>query len=89
MEVHPGVFVSDVATADRQPDLEVGGGAEEATEVLLVLEGEAQIEIEDGPVLQLKPGDMRACQREGDDLAPNPAIQGDVGARRMTSRVNA
>ena len=29
MEVHPGVFVSDVATADWRPDLEVGGGAEE------------------------------------------------------------
>ena len=29
MEVHPGVFVSDVATADWQADLEVGGGAEE------------------------------------------------------------
>ncbi len=88
MEVHPGVFVSDVATADWHPDLEVGGGAEEhvlfdvgtmragltrfstdadpaplvwalpATEVLLVLEGEAQIEIEDGPRLELKPGDM-------------------------------
>jgi uncharacterized cupin superfamily protein len=29
-----------------------------ATEVLLVLEGEARIEIEDGPVLELKPGDM-------------------------------
>jgi hypothetical protein len=29
MEVHPGVFVSNVATADWKPDLEVGGGAEE------------------------------------------------------------
>jgi len=28
MEVHPGVFVY-VATTDWQPDLEVGGGAEE------------------------------------------------------------
>jgi len=28
------------------------------TEVLLVLEGEARIEIEDGPQLELKPGDM-------------------------------
>jgi uncharacterized cupin superfamily protein len=94
MEVHPGVFVSDVATTDWQPDLEVGGGAEEhvlfdtgalragltrfsaeadptplvwtlpATEVLLVLEGEAQIEIEDGPRLELKPGDM-ACLPKG------------------------
>jgi quercetin dioxygenase-like cupin family protein len=29
-----------------------------ATEVLLVLEGEARIEIEGGPELELKPGDM-------------------------------
>ena len=94
MEVHPGVFVSNVATADWKPDLEIGGGAEEhvlfdtgalragltqfstevdptplvwvlpATEVLLVLEGEAQIEIEDGPQLELKPGDM-ACLPKG------------------------
>jgi uncharacterized cupin superfamily protein len=94
MEVHPGVFVSNVATEDWQPDPEVGGGAEEhvlfatetmragltrfsqdadphppvwtlpATEVLLVLEGEARIEIEDGPLLELKPGDM-ACLPEG------------------------
>jgi uncharacterized cupin superfamily protein len=35
-----------------------------ATEVLLVLEGEARIEIEDGPVLELKPGDM-ACLPKG------------------------
>jgi quercetin dioxygenase-like cupin family protein len=94
MEVHPGVFVSKVATADWKPDPEVGGGAEEhvlfdtgamragltrfsteadanppvwelpATEVLLVLEGEAQIEIVDGPVLELKPGDI-ACLPKG------------------------
>jgi ethanolamine utilization protein EutQ (cupin superfamily) len=93
MEVHPGVFVSDLATADWQPDLEVGAGAEEhllfdsgslragltrfsteadptlvwalpATEVLLVVEGEAQVEIEDGPRLELKPGDM-ACLPKG------------------------
>jgi len=95
MEVHPGVFVSNVATEDWQPDPELGGDAEEhvlfdtgamsagltryskdadrpdpvvwtlpATEVLLVLEGEARIEIEDGPVLELKPGDM-ACLPKG------------------------
>ena len=29
MEVHQGVFVSNVATEDWQPDPEVGGGAEE------------------------------------------------------------
>jgi len=37
--------------------------------VLLVLEGEARVEIEDGPVLELKTGDM-ACITKGvgDDL---------------------
>jgi quercetin dioxygenase-like cupin family protein len=94
MEVHPGVFVSNVATNDWRPDPEVGSGAEEhvlfdtgamraglsrfskeagqdpvvwalpATQVLLVLEGEARIEIEDGPALELKAGDM-ACLPRG------------------------
>jgi quercetin dioxygenase-like cupin family protein len=94
MEVHPGVFVSNVATEEWQPDPEIGGGAEEhvlfdtgalraglsrftkdadqqppdwalpATQVLLVLEGEARVEIEDGPVLELKVGDM-ACLPKG------------------------
>lgn len=87
MEVHPGVFVSNVATEkDWRPDPEVGGDAEEhvlfdgegawaglsrftetadpppwtppSREVLLVLEGEVQIEIADGPRLELKAGDM-------------------------------
>jgi uncharacterized cupin superfamily protein len=88
MELHPGVFVTNVGTEDWRPDPEIGGGAEEhvlfetdalraglsrfsedadstppswtlpATEVLLVLEGEARIEIEGGPQLELKPGDM-------------------------------
>ena len=88
MELHPGVFVSSVATDDWRPDPEIGGGAEEhvlfegdalraglsrftadadsdppawtlpATEVLVVLEGEARVEIEGGPQLHLKPGDM-------------------------------
>jgi len=79
MEVHPGVFVSNIATDEWQDDPEIGGGAEEhvlfdtgtmraglsrftedadqqppawvlpATQVLLVLEGEARVEIEDGP----------------------------------------
>lgn len=35
-----------------------------ATQVLLVLEGEARIEIEDGPQLDLKTGDM-ACLPKG------------------------
>jgi quercetin dioxygenase-like cupin family protein len=35
-----------------------------ATQVLLVLEGEARIEIEDGPELNLKTGDM-ACLPKG------------------------
>jgi uncharacterized cupin superfamily protein len=33
------------------------------TEVLLVLEGAVQIEIEGGPTLQLKPGDMAALPK--------------------------
>ena len=79
MEVHPGVFVSNVATEEWRTDPEIGGGSEEhvlfdtgtmraglsrftteadqqppdwtlpATQVLLVLEGEAQVQIEDGP----------------------------------------
>jgi quercetin dioxygenase-like cupin family protein len=94
MQLHPGVFVSNVATDDWRPDPEVGGGAEEhvlfetealraglsrfpedpsphpivwtlpATEVLFVLEGEARIQIEDGPLLELKPGDL-ACLPKG------------------------
>lgn len=88
MEVHPGVFVSNIETEEWQADPEIGGDAEEhvlfdtgamraglsrfkkdadrrptvwalpATQVLLVLEGEARIEIEDGPTLELKTGDM-------------------------------
>jgi quercetin dioxygenase-like cupin family protein len=88
MEVHPGVFVSNIETNEWQDDPEIGGGAEEhvlfdtgtmraglsrfgkdadsrppvwtlpATQVLLVLEGAARIEIEDGPVLELEAGDM-------------------------------
>jgi quercetin dioxygenase-like cupin family protein len=88
MELHPGVFVSNVGTEEWRADPEIGGGAEEhvlfeerslraglsrfsedadatlpvwtlpATEVMLVLEGEARIEIEDGPQLELKAGDM-------------------------------
>ena len=94
MEVHPGVFVSNVATEEWQADPEIGGGAEEhvlfdtgtmraglsrftkgadqqppdwalpATQVLLVLEGEARIEIEDGPCWSSRPATWRACQRE-------------------------
>jgi quercetin dioxygenase-like cupin family protein len=94
MEVHPGVFVSNIATEEWQADPEIGGGAEEhvlfdtgtmraglsrftkdadrqpptwvlpATQVLLVLEGEARVEIEHGPVLELKAGDM-ACLPRG------------------------
>jgi quercetin dioxygenase-like cupin family protein len=94
MELHPGVFVSNVGTEEWRADPEIGGGAEEhvlfetdemraglsrfpqdadttlpvwilpATEVLLVLEGEARIEIEGGPELKLKEGDM-ACLPKG------------------------
>jgi len=93
MELHPGVFVSELSTDDFQVDPEVGGGAEEhvlfdrggqragltrvrkdgdadlptwvlpATEVLLVLEGRARIEIAGGPTLELKPGDMAALPK--------------------------
>ncbi len=90
MEVHPGVFVSNVATEeDWLPDPDVGGDAEQhilfdmtdtggawaglsrftdaadaiswtppSREVLLVLEGEVEIEIDGGPTLELKAGDL-------------------------------
>jgi hypothetical protein len=84
MEVHPGVFVSNISTEEWQADPEIGGGAEEhvlvdtgamraglsrfasdadsqpppwvlpQTEILLVLEGAARIEIEEGPTLDLR-----------------------------------
>jgi quercetin dioxygenase-like cupin family protein len=93
MELHPGVFVSNVATEEWRADPEIGGGAEEhvlfesdglraglsrftvdadttppvwtlpATQVLLVLEGEARIEIEGGPELNLKAGDMASLPK--------------------------
>ena len=93
MEIHPGVFVTSIATEEFSPDPEVGGGAEEhvlfdngamraglsrfasdadvspppweltQTEVLLVLEGAARIEIEGGPTLELKPGDLAALPK--------------------------
>jgi quercetin dioxygenase-like cupin family protein len=93
MEIHPGVFVSNVSTDDFQPDPEIGGGAEEhvlfdlegqraglsrfgedadtvppvwslpARQIFLVLEGEARIEIADGPTLELKPGDMASLPK--------------------------
>jgi quercetin dioxygenase-like cupin family protein len=46
--------------ADQQPPTWVLP----ATQVLLVLEGEARVEIEDGPILELKAGDM-ACLPKG------------------------
>jgi quercetin dioxygenase-like cupin family protein len=94
MELHPGVYVSNIETEEWRADPEIGGGAEEhvlfemeglraglsrfseeadttlpvwtlpATEVLLVVEGEARIEIEGGPQLELKEGDM-ACLPKG------------------------
>jgi uncharacterized cupin superfamily protein len=91
MELHPGVFVSNVRTDDWTPDPEVGEGAEEhvlfdtgsiragltrftescdplkwtlpQTEVLVVLEGAARIEIAGGPTLEVKPGDMASLPR--------------------------
>jgi hypothetical protein len=56
MQVHPGVFVSNTSTEEWRPDPEIGGGADE--HVLLVLEVRARIDIEDGPTLDLGPGDM-------------------------------
>ena len=92
VEVHPGVFVSNVSTNDFHPDDEIGGDAEEhvlfdngevraglsrfakgsdpdavwtlpAVQVLVVLEGEARIEISGGPTLELKAGDMAALPK--------------------------
>lgn len=93
MELHPGVFVSNVGTEEWRADPEIGGGAEEhvlfesdalraglsrfsedadetlpvwtltETEVLLVLEGEARIEIEGGPELTLKEGDIASIPK--------------------------
>ena len=84
MEVHPGVFVSNVMTDDWAADPEVGGEmhvlVEDETayagmsrftttadlrawtlperETVLVLEGSAHIEVDGGPTLDLKVGDM-------------------------------
>jgi uncharacterized cupin superfamily protein len=93
MEVHPGVFVSNISTEEWQADPEIGGGAEEhvlvdtaavraglsrfasdadpepppwvlpQTEILLVLDGAARIEIEDGATLDLGPGDMASLPK--------------------------
>ena len=89
MEVHPGVFVSSVATYEWQPDPEVGGEmhvlveAETAyagksrfrdvadpepwtlpeRETVLILAGAARIEIEGGPTLDLKVGDMASLPK--------------------------
>ncbi|HUG30333.1 MAG TPA: cupin domain-containing protein [Candidatus Limnocylindria bacterium] len=84
MEVHPGVFVTNVATEEWEPDPEVGGEmhilVEDTTayagmsrfrdvsvvgpwtapqrETVLVLEGSARVEIEGGPVIDLRTGDL-------------------------------
>jgi uncharacterized cupin superfamily protein len=89
MQVHPGVFVSNIDTDDWRYDPEVGGEmhvlvegeggyagmsrfVDDVTpvswtlperEVLLVLEGAAHIEIEDGPTLNLKVGDMASIPK--------------------------
>ena len=83
-QISPGLFVSDLATEEWEPDSEVGGemhilcsgvGVEaglsrfsEAVgpitwtiprrETLMVLEGEARIEIAGGSTLHLKAGDI-------------------------------
>jgi quercetin dioxygenase-like cupin family protein len=92
MEIHPGVFVSDVATEEWEFDPEVGGemhllcsgvGVEAGLsrfpdavdpvkwtlperETLMVLEGEARIEIGHGPTLELKPGDIASLPAGAD-----------------------
>jgi quercetin dioxygenase-like cupin family protein len=93
MELHPGVYVSNIGTEEWHADPEIGGGAEEhvlfeseglraglsrfsedadatppvwtlpATQIFVVLEGEARIEIEGGPVLTLKAGDMASLPK--------------------------
>jgi uncharacterized cupin superfamily protein len=89
MEVHPGVFVSNVMTDDWRPDPEVGGEmhvlVEEETayvgmsrfttnaelrywtlperETVLILEGSARVEIQGGPTLDLKVGDMTSLPK--------------------------
>src|SRR3954454_15649677 len=115
MEVHPGVFVSNVATEEWRAGPEIGGGAEEhvlfetgtmraglsrfttaadqqppdwalpATQVLLVLEGEARVEIEDGPRVGAEGWRYGVSPKGGgDELASHPSVQRDVGARRVT-----
>jgi uncharacterized cupin superfamily protein len=89
MDVHQGVFVSNVDTTEWRFDPEVGGEihvlveAEDGyggmsrfvtdtgpvswtlpeREILLVLEGAARIEIEGGPTLDLKRGDMASIPK--------------------------
>lgn len=89
MEVHPGLFVSNVMTDDWLADPEVGGEmhvlVEDETayaglsrftktadlrswtlperETVLILEGSARIEIEGGPSLDLKVGDMASLPK--------------------------
>ena len=51
------------------------------TQILLVLEGGARIDIEGGPTLDLGAGGHGlAAQGSGDPVASHAAVQGDVGA---------
>jgi quercetin dioxygenase-like cupin family protein len=90
VEIHPGVFVSNIAATEGwDHDDEVNGEAhvlvEEATafagmeryvdpvepvwwtlperEVVLILEGAVRIEIEGGPTVELKVGDMASLPK--------------------------
>lgn len=89
MEIHPGVFVSNIGADDWRFDPEVGGEmhvlVEDETayagmerfrdvsdlepwtiperETVLILEGAARIEIEGGPTLELKVGDMASLPK--------------------------
>src|SRR5215213_910855 len=78
MEVHPGVFVSNVATEEWQADPEIGGGAEEH---LLFDSGTMRA--------GLSRFTNAADQQPPDWALPATQVllvleQGDVGARRVT-----
>jgi quercetin dioxygenase-like cupin family protein len=59
-----GTMRAGLSRFTKEADQEPPEWALPATQVLLVLEGEARVEIEDGPVLELKTGDM-ACLPKG------------------------
>jgi uncharacterized cupin superfamily protein len=61
MDLGDGVFVTSLSTDQWEPDPDVGGPIDYTMperESFLVLEGQARIEIADGPTLELKAGDI-------------------------------